>query len=502
MREADESFLALAEPGGGEAAPGDHLQVSYQLWLVGHRLGEGGVPWTDPYSFRPATDGVAVFQGWLFGLPLWPLFDAFGPAVAWNVFTLLAYVLAGAFGALWLRALGLSRGAALVGGLAFALAPYRVAQSTGHLLGPLSALLPLALWGVETRRLVVAGAALTAIPLSGQLHLAIGAIPFVLAYALVRTRDWAAFAGAAAGAAAAAAVGLAVKEIALDGSISAQGRSLRAVSFFSPDWQDFLVREMRHPVPYGVEMVVFMGWLTPVLALVGLVLLARARRFSLAVLLGVGVAVPVWLALGTNVPTYELLWDALPPFRFPRVPERLMLIAVLCLAALVAYAAERARTAAAIAVLLVVIALDLRVELYGAAAADPDNGAYAALRERPAGRLVEFPVFPPERHEGSVFLYYAMQAPRERVAGYSTTAPVDAAEVVSSLRALSCGLWTTPRAQLLDRLGVRYVAFHAALYEGTEAIPAECAEPAARELERRGWLPVARDGPVVLYERR
>ena len=101
---------------------------------------------------------------------------------------LLTYVGAGGLAALWLRALGLPLAAALVGGLAFALAPYRVAQSTGHLLGPISMLLPLALYGVERRLGWLAVAALASIPLSGQVHLALGAIPFVLAYAVARGR--------------------------------------------------------------------------------------------------------------------------------------------------------------------------------------------------------------------------------------------------------------------------------------------------------------------------
>ena len=47
-------------------------------------------------------------------------------------------------------------------------------------------LLPLALYGVERRRTWLAAAALASIPLSGQVHLALGAIPFVLVYALAR----------------------------------------------------------------------------------------------------------------------------------------------------------------------------------------------------------------------------------------------------------------------------------------------------------------------------
>ena len=90
--------------------------------------------------------------GWPFAAFYGPLQALLGTVAGWNVFVLLTYVGAGGLTALWLRALGLGLGPALVGGLAFALAPYRVAQSTGHLLGPISMLLPLALYGVERRR--------------------------------------------------------------------------------------------------------------------------------------------------------------------------------------------------------------------------------------------------------------------------------------------------------------------------------------------------------------
>ena len=69
----------------------------------------------------------------------------FGAVVAWNLFTLLTFAGAGGAACAWLRSLGLPRGAAVTGGLAFALAPYRVEQSAGHLLGPISLCLPLAL---------------------------------------------------------------------------------------------------------------------------------------------------------------------------------------------------------------------------------------------------------------------------------------------------------------------------------------------------------------------
>ena len=183
-------FLGYGAPREGRVTPGDHLQTAYNLWLPGHQLVRGEAPWLDPYSFQPEVEPRVNFAGWPFAAVFGPLQALFGTVVGWNLFVLLTYVGAGGLTALWLRALGLPLAAALVGGLAFTLAPYRVAQSTGHLLGPISMLLPLALYGVERRLGWLAAAALASIPLSGQVHLALGAIPFVLAYAIARGRPW------------------------------------------------------------------------------------------------------------------------------------------------------------------------------------------------------------------------------------------------------------------------------------------------------------------------
>jgi hypothetical protein len=499
---APSRFLALEEPGGGGAAPGDHLQVSYQLWLAGHNLVRGEWPWRDPYSFQPVAEPTAVFLGWLFGLPWSAVAAVAGPVVAWNGFVLASYVLAGGAAHLWLRELRLPFPSALAGGLAFALAPYRVAQSTGHLLGPISLLLPLTLFAFERglrgsrRWWLGSAAALAAIPLSGQLHLALGAIPFLLVYAVVRTREAAALLAAAGAAAAAAAGGLLVRAVTIEGSIAEEGRSLRAVAFYSADPLDFLAPHMRQ----GMEQLVFLGWATPLLALVGIALLARTGRRALAAVLGLGALVPALLALGTNLPTYELLWRYVPGFGFPRVPARLMPIAVLCIAALVAVALTHLRGRRALALVLVLLAVDLRVPIYGASAADEGNRAYAALHAAPPGRLLELPVFTPARHYAGVYLYYRLQAPRAGPSGYSTVAPVEADLTLRRLQPLTCGRWGTGRERLLRELGVRYVAIHEGLYETVSLVDAACSAPAEEGLRRHGFRLLARDGPVAVYE--
>ncbi|HEU4942003.1 MAG TPA: hypothetical protein VFT18_01970, partial [Gaiellaceae bacterium] len=450
LRDGRSAFLAEGLEGlPGAAAPGDHLQTLWQLWLPGHQLARGAAPWLDPYSFQPEVEPRVNFAGWPFGAVFGPLEGLAGPIAAWNLFVLLGYAGCGALAFLWLRSVGLGVGAALVGGLVFALAPYRAVQAgAGHLLAWIAMLLPLSLWAWERRWYWLTAAALASIPLSGQVHLALGAIPFVTAYALLRGGDrrWAG--GAAVGAVAA---GLLVWAVSIRGSIG-EGRSFSSVERYSAEVADFVSRDPRH----GLEPFVFVGWLVPALAVFGLVV---HRRTRLGLVLGLGALVPMLLALGANLPGYEALWDALPGLGATRVPGRLMPIACLALAGLAALGAEQVMRyragMATVAAVLALVAVDLRagVTAYRPTAADSGNRAYAALVRRPGGRLLELPVHTPDRQEGSVYLYYAMQAPRERPAGYSTVAPEEARRVLRELRPCA-------DARHLAELGVRYLAVY------------------------------------------
>ena len=501
LKDARTSFLAEGRSGHGAAAPGDHLQSAYNLWLVGHQLERGAAPWRDPYSFQPVAEERTNFAGWPFGLVWWPLGRALGTVGAWNALVLLGYLAAGALTALWLRSLGLGTGASIAGGLVFALAPYRVAQaSAGHLLAWVSLLLPLALWALERRRMWLAGAAVASIPLSGQVHLALGAIPFFLGYALLRTDERRVRVGAVAGAAAAVAAGLVVYLVSIRRSLG-ETRSFAQVERYSAELADLVARDVRH----GLESFVLLGWLTPLLALAGLGALLAARRLRLAAALALGAIVPVVLALGANLPGYQPLWRHVPGLHSTRVPERLMPIACLCLAALAAFALDRLRSPAVAALGLVLLVLDLRagVELYRPTAADEHNAAYAALGRAPPGRLLEVPVFLPDRHEGGVYLYYAMQAPRERPTGYSTVAPPHADAVARALRPINCGRWSPRLERLLRTLDVRYVVHHTDRYVAAGRRARSCFNPAGLALERHGFgiLACADDFAVILLAR-
>lgn len=479
----DDGYLARPAPGYGEAAAGDHLQLGWAFWLVGRQLERGAGPWSDPYSFRPEAEAPPNVQGWLLGVPYWPLDRLLGHTWAYNLVVLLSFVAAGGFACWWLRALGLGRGAALAGGLVFALAPYRVGQSTGHLLGLISFLLPALLLALERRRWWWAGAALVAIPLCGQLHLALGAIVLCLGYAWARVPRGERR-GPVVAAGAAAAAGVLVQQTVVAGSIAA-GRSFAQVERYSAELSDFVTRG----VGAGIEELVFVGWLTPLLAAIGLVVVRRRQR-GLAWLLSLAVLLPTLLALGANLPAYEQLWRALPPLHATRVPERVFPVACLALAALVAFALDRLRRPAWVAAALVLLALDLHVAVFGGVEPDESSPAYAAIHGE--GRLLELPVLRPDLHYGSVYLAYVRQSPRERPQGYATTAPPAADRWARTHRGLSCGRGRVPS-------DVRFVAVHRGVYRQSGFFSPTCPARAEAALRAQGFRLLARADSISTW---
>ena len=281
-----------------------------------------------------------------------------------------------------------------------------------------------------------------------------------------------------------------VQRAVISHSLESGGRSLTEVASYSAEWPDFLARRERH----GSESFVLLGWLLPLLALAGFAL-ARSRR--LAVTLGLGVVVPALLALGTNLPLYSWLWHHFPPLRYPRVPERLLPIACLALAALAAIAIDRLRVPTVLAVALIAADLTLGFAPYGASAAGPGTRAYQRL-DGP-GRLLELPVLTPDVHLGSVYLRYNIEARRERPGGYSTLAPAKADEVARALSPLNRGNWNGGAPRLLRELGVRFVAVHEGVYAQLSGLGPRAAARAELALSAHGARQLARDGAVVIY---
>jgi hypothetical protein len=253
-----------------------------------------------------------------------------------------------------------------------------------------------------------------------------------------------------------------------------------------------------------LEQFVYVGWLTALLAIAGVVLLARSRHW-LAAVLAIAAVVPLLLSLGTNLPGYAELHGNFAPLRFTRVPGRFMPIADLAIAALAAFAVAvllarvpRRRFAIAAAALVALVAADLLVFPLRGSTADQDNAAYADLAGAGAGRVLEFPVFRPGEGAGSAYYVYELQAPRERPTGYSTVAPREAYEVADELARLDCGIWLPGDEARLQNLEVNFVALHLGLYERVEN---DAAWFAWTELETHGFGPIASNQTVTLFGR-
>ena len=310
---------------------------------------------------------------------------------------------------------------------------------------------PLALWAFERARRAetvraahlwgaLAAGAVVSVPLSGQLHLALGVLPFVAAYAALRYSRLASL-WAWGGVLAAAAAGL----IARDRRSSparqrpkggrwprspstrrARSTSSAAGASTAPSATSTSAGSCRCSPWWGS-----CSW--PV------------RRRGLAILLGLAALLPALLALGTNLPLYETLRDVFPPLRYPRVPGRFLPLANLALAALAAVAVaavvarfEGRRRAAVAAVLLGLVAADLLVFPLRSSEADPGNAAYARLADQGPGRVLELPDLP------------ARQGPvRERL---PVLHPAGAAGAADRLRARSRGGVRVHRALQPPRL--------------------------------------------------
>ena len=181
------------------------------------------------------------------------------------------------------------------------MAPYRLEQTAaGHLLAPISALLPLSLWTFGVPAGARAGGSCRPrwrSPPSrpGQVHLALGAVPFYLAYVLVRTRATWPVVAAVVGVLLAAAAGVLVWLATIDGSIGEGGLAAPGRALLRG-----LARLRRAPRPPRVGE----------LRLPGLADAARRHRGArpahplalvrAGAVLGAATLVPVVLALGTT----------------------------------------------------------------------------------------------------------------------------------------------------------------------------------------------------------
>ncbi|MEW5914632.1 MAG: hypothetical protein AB1814_18910 [Thermodesulfobacteriota bacterium] len=275
----------------------------------------------------------------------------------------------------------------------------------------------------------------------------------------------------------------------MDASIAGAGRALAEVRLFSPRLGDLFSPQAAHS-----EQIVYLGLVLLALALAGLVLLALGRPAKAKG----GMLAALWTALGLlagllclgpnlpQLPLYGFLYRHLPFFNFPRVPGRLVILAVLLLALAGGWALRglarplRNRRGALIALGLALSAL-IVWDLWppartGICLVPPPGPLEAAVRGAlPAGpkdpqRLLGLPIWPGDSHQSSVYEFLVTRTRARLVNGYAPLVPrAYVQQVFWPLYPLDLGEVNQTALQTMQRLKVGLVAF----YSDAEVYPSK-----------------------------
>jgi hypothetical protein len=349
---------------------GDPLLEVWQVAWIGHALLHQPLHLFQANIYWPLRDSLA-FSDALVGYGPAGLIAAQGPTAAlvvYNLLLLFAYALAFLGAYLLGRELGLGRLGALAAGVAFAYAPWRLAQN-GHLHVLSSGGIPLSLFllvrGYRRRsgRLILGGWLVAAwqltlgFTLGLQLAYLLAVLGVICGAWVVRRRPEPARRVVATTAAGVmvfvvAALLQARPYLRVSHDHPESKRTPALVSFFSPSPKAFLAAprqslvwgsataSVRRQLSWPVEQTLFPGATIAALALLGLLGRVWSRRLRLG--LAAGVAICAALSLGLREPQtttshvlpYRLLYDFGPGWDGVRVPGRLNTLTSLGLALL------------------------------------------------------------------------------------------------------------------------------------------------------------------------
>jgi hypothetical protein len=492
-----------------QRAPGDTLQLYYQLWLARDGL-LGPTPlFRDPYQFR--VDGPRWNLPQTFpplALPF-VLLSPLGLHLAYNLLVLLSFPLSALAAYGLVRQLDVTRVPAAAVGLAFAVVHARLAPLYGgQPAGFAAPLAPAALWGLEAAlrggRLgpaLAGGVALAALATlephyAYMIGLAAGARVALGALRAPAAVPWGSVAAFGLAAAPGGAWLLLLRQAFLVGSIAEAGRTLAEVRGYAPG-----PAALGAPETYG-------GWILLALAVAGLAAPRPCGQRTPRLFYGALLASGIVLSLGPTLPAlplYEALHRWLPLFRLIRNPEKFRLLTVVGavvlagagLAAVAARAAGPWRRAAlgGLAAALVLEVLPWRPI---AVTRWPDSAAYATLRAE-AARVLYLPLWPGDSAWSAGYLYHATRTRVPMVNGYSPLVPRRyVAEVFEPLQGLNVGDLGPVEHAALRRLGVSHVVLDRSAFP-----PQVSPFPSAFTRDRLGAAPalalVRADDPLWVY---
>jgi hypothetical protein len=431
--------------------PGDHLQLAYLFWLWHDSVASWSHwPWIDPYLFGAGGGGMVTIFGWPLVILSLPVSLVWGPVAAYNVTVYASFMLAATCTALWLRALNITRLGAAVGGLAFAFAPFRIMQSTGHHNALVAWMFPLLLLCLEKALRGPAGKArrwgfisviaLASIILAGESHHSVFAAYITVVYIVIRlpstsrSRMRLLTAPAAVGAVVTGSLALLIYWYVIRPSDAKGGRAMNEAAHFAPRWMDLFSPGWVH-----YERYVYIGTVIGLLAAAGLISAIVSRRHRRrAIALAIGFLVCCWFSIAPALvdhPTLQRTYRMVPLFSFSRVPGRLMVVGALLLAALAAIAVDSARAWVRPWMLLplgALLLIDLPLPLYNGL----QSGGNPYSRLRSNASILEFPVRDAGDVAGSIYSLNVMKHPGPRVSGYFVYVPTDREDLAENAKRL------------------------------------------------------------------
>ncbi|HYH58372.1 MAG TPA: hypothetical protein VD790_04025 [Thermoleophilaceae bacterium] len=472
---------------------GDPLPQAWQIAWGGHALQHQPLDYWQSNMYWPLDNTLAFSDALVGYAPFGLIGEGFEAAIVrYNLLFLFAYALA-AFGAYLLaREVGVGRGGAAVGAIAFAYAPWRLEQD-GHMHVISSGGIPLALFllvrGYRRRSpgVVIAGWLVAAWQLALGFTLGLMLAYLLAVLAVVVLVSWwrkrpsrGLVAASVAGAAVFAAVGVLLampyQEVRDDHPESE--RTAETVAAFSGGPEMFLAapdqstiwgpvtRPVRDGLDFIPEQTLFPGVLVLLLAIFGL---SRASPLStgLRIGLGVGVLLLVVLSLGfqldSGVPyPYRALYDYAPGWDAVRTPGRLNTLTSLGLALLAAAGAHALiRRAHPPAVLAIGLPLIVLVEGAGFPNPHPTVAQPPAGLEQAAAPRLHLPM---DVYESRRFLLWSTDGFPEILNGRASFKPTFFARLERGMAAFPAD-WTL---DYLRDLGVETVVLHPDLVPGTE----------------------------------
>jgi hypothetical protein len=243
------------------------------------------------------------------------------------------------------------------------------------------------------------------------------------------------------------------------------------IKFYSATPQNYLAAH-RQNIPFGrrtwhlggQERELFMGFVVPLLALVGLWPPLSAARIAYAL----GLVLAFDVSLGFNGMLHPWLHEYVLPYRGLRVPARMAIVVGLALAILAGYGAARilqlmrgrlASVAVSLVLVLSVWAEYRSMPLLKTVWVSPPP-IYDALPTQSSNVLLELPLLEPDISHEPIFMYFSTFHWNTLVNGYSGFSPPSYPGLRDSLR-------TFPgEASIaeLRRRGVTHVVVHGALY--------------------------------------